>query len=450
MKARRFLPVVIIALSIAIVAYWISAKPKPKTRPQVEKSWAVTSEPVHFQALSPELELLGVAESPSASQLTAAISAYVDKVLVHEGDHVLKGQLLIQLNKEDIELQIHQRDAEVMNINASIDEENNRYQADLASLKEDKTLLNLAKEAISRQRKLAKSKLTSQELIDNARNAAAKQSLSVTSRELSIKNHTARLSQLQAKLKQAKAQLASSQLDLQRTYIRSPFEGYITSVPASPGNLARVGEVLVKLYDAEHLEVRAQLPQRHVSAVKQALKNGFNMTAIIKQTTDSLDAEKQPIIKLKLARLGAMARQGAGGLDAFFTPLASNDESYVYRLVPGETLPLQVKLNPLPHRFSIPISALYEDNHIYLIKKGRLESHQIKVTGHFLKVTEHAGNTVYETRLIIQPLATDPTPIKENDRVLKTQLPSAIGGLKVNDRSMLPASPVSSKQKVKS
>jgi multidrug efflux pump subunit AcrA (membrane-fusion protein) len=449
MSIKRIVPVAIIALSIAIVAYWMAAKPKPKTRPQVEKSWPVTSKPVHFSALSPELELLGVAESPSASQLTSTVSAYVDKVWVHEGDHVLKGQLLVQLNKDDIELQIHQRDAEVMNINALIEQENNRYQSDLASLKEDKTLLKLAKEAINRQRKLAKSKLTSQELIDNARNTAARQSLSVTSRELAIKNHTARLQQLQAKLKQAKAQLATSELNLQRTYIRAPFEGYITAVPASPGNLARAGETLVKLYDATHLEVRAQLPQRHVAAVKVALKDGFKITAIIKPHADSLLSDKPSPIKLKLTRLGAMTREGTGGRDAFFTLETSTNPNQVSRLIPGETLPLQVTLNPLPHRFAIPISALYEDNYIYLIKKGRLESHKIKVTGHFLKVAHHSENRVYKTRLIIQPLASDPIPIKENDRILTTQLPAAIGGLKVTDRSTESPSPALAKPKEK-
>ena len=265
------LPVAILITAALIATLLMATKPSPPTIESKEKEWLVSIKKTELVTASPELLLLGHVESPFNSQLSTTISAKVETLLVREGQIVKYGDILIQLDPEKIDLVAAQRTADVNELEALIESEHNRFASDKKSLKEEIRLLDIAQQGVGRQAKLKVSNLVAQERYDNAESQRAQQTLAVNARKLNIANHPSRLIQLQARLDRAKAILRNVQIDVGLTQIRAPFDGIVTSVEVSPGELIQAGQTLISIYDKNNIEVRAQLPDKHIKLIKKEI-----------------------------------------------------------------------------------------------------------------------------------------------------------------------------------
>ena len=402
---KRFMPLIIVAITVLIIFFLMASRPIPPTKEQEEKAWTVSTEIAARVPVHPQLELLGSVESPYTTQLSAAINADVVNVPVREGVFVSKGDILVELDEAEARLNLQQKQADVIELEASIIAEKNRYKSDLAALKSEQSLLQIAKRSVERQRKLEKSNLTSQELIDNSSNKLELQALSVNSRQLSIADHTSRLNQLEAKLARAKANVSNAELDLSRTKITAPYNGQITQVNVSPGGRVRPGETIVVLYDSSQIEVRAQIPDKSINLVRASLNAGEPLKASI-----SIYGED---VTLTLNRLSGKTNTGSGGVDGLFKA-TSEDPPFII----GSSVKLTLDLPLLEKAITAPISAVYGTNRIYSIKDQRLVSVNASIIGAYFD--SHG-----QQRLILD------TPLNTGDSFITTQLPNAINGLKV-------------------
>ncbi|WP_250657003.1 efflux RND transporter periplasmic adaptor subunit [Alkalimarinus coralli] len=405
---KRFLPLIIIAITVIIIFFLMASRPVPPTKEQEEKAWAVSTEVATRQPVHPQLELLGTVESPHTTQLSAAINADVIDVPAKEGAYVNKGDILVVLDDAEALLNLQQKQADVVELQASITAEKNRYQSDLAALKSEQALLDIAKRSVARQKKLAKSNLTSQELIDNSSNKLELQALSVNSRELSIADHSARLNQLEARLARANANVENAQLDVARTKITAPYNGQITRVSVSPGGRVRPGESVVELYDSSQIEVRAQIPDKSVNLVQSSLKEGKPLQASVSIYGNT--------VTLTLDRLSGKTNTGAGGVDGLFRATSENPPFII-----GGSVKLTLNLPLINEAITAPISAVYGTGRIYSIEDQRLVSVDAEIIGAYF---DKAG----KQRLILD------TPLRSGATFITTQLPNAINGLKVKAR----------------
>lgn len=405
---KRLIPLIIIAATIIIITLLMASRPIPPTVVQEEKAWAVSTEVATRSPVHPQLELLGTIQSPHTTHLSAAITADVLRVPAQEGAYVAKGDVLVALSDVEAQLNLQQRQADIKELEASIVAERNRYNADQVALKSEQSLLDMAKRAVERQKKLEQSNLTSQELIDNARNKYELQSLTVNNRKLNIADHSSRLKQLNAKLARAQANAKQAELDLMRTQVTAPFDGQITQVNVSPGRRVRLGDALVELYDSSQIEVRAQIPDKSIHLVKSALQQGQSLTA-----TASIYGED---VTLQLSRLSGKTNAGSGGVDGLFT--TTNGHS---PLIIGSSIKLVLNLPLINNAITAPISAVYGTDRIYSIQDHRLIASKASIIGAYF-------NTQGEQRLILD------TPLKTGETFITTQLPNAIDGLKVKVR----------------
>jgi multidrug efflux pump subunit AcrA (membrane-fusion protein) len=425
-KHKWLLPVLILIIAVLIITALVATKPQPPKKETTEKSWLVSSEPLKFRSVSPNIALLGHVESPFDSKLSAAINSDVLSVPVRDGQIVSQGQVLITLDAREIKLYVAQRQADVDELSAQIIAENNRYNSDKSSLVEEQKLLDIATQGVKRQLKLQKSKLGSQERVDSAETLRAQKSLSLNARKLNIADHPSRSNQLTAGLNRAQTLLSDAKIDVERTLIIAPFDGVITAVNVAPGERVQLGQTLVSLYDRKNIEVRAQLPNRYVALVKASLAQGD----LIQASTESYGITNQ----LELKRLSGQANQSTGGIDALFTPLIPTElkpsvlqttETLSSTLILNSTLKVQVTLPPLQNVATLPLSAIYGSDRIYRIEDGRLQSINVTILG------KQLSSTGGQDRVIIQSNA-----LKDGDMITTTQLPTAISGLKVIEREL--------------
>jgi len=199
-------------------------------------------------------------------------------------------------------------------------------------------------------------------------------------------------------------------IDADRAQVKAPFDGVITAVSIAPGERVQMGQALVSLYDRNNMEVRSQIPDRHVSLIQSSLKKGVEIKAYANsygQTT-----------ALQLKRLSGQANLKSGGIDAIFTP-----EKLDHDLLLNNSLQVQVDLPSLNNTFTLPLSAIYGTNRVYRVEEGRLQSINVDILGKQFSVKQSQDRVIIRSKVL-----------KERDTITTTQLPSAISGLKVKVR----------------
>lgn len=406
-KHKHWLLSVLILLgAVAIFLTLILTRPTAPSRPAKEKVWTVRVIEAQPARYSPQLSLYGRIESPSSSTLSSSINAYVEQRLTAEGDAVDAGQLLIQLDNRDASLLLSQKQAEVDRIEALIDAEKVRYQANLKALKIEQELVSLTQRTLERYQDLSSRSLASQNQLDDARRTKQQQALSLNSRQQSIDDYPNQLAQLEAQLKQATAQRDSAALDLERSQITAPFSGRVAEVNIAAGERVRSGDALLTLYATDTLEVRSQVPSRYLPQLHQQLKHGKQIIA-----TATLDG--QPL-KLTLARFAAAVESGSAGVDALFR-IDSGD----YRGEPGRSLSLRLTMPEQDNLLALPPQAIFGTDRIYTVKDHRLQGVTIERVG---DLRDSQG----ESKVLVRSATIQP-----GEPILATQLPNAMTGLLV-------------------
>jgi len=403
---RFLLPLLLVGAGVALFMQLKSSGPQDAPTVVTERRWPVEAVRVQFRELRPTVRLYGRVESPTESRIRSALSTDVRSSFALVGQAVSQDDVLLQLDDVDAKLALAQRQAELAEIEARIESENSRYRNDIAALTQEQQLLALAQSALQRAEKLAQTQAGSQANVDNAREAVARQRLSLSSRQYAIEDHPPRLAQLRARRQQAAAQRDRATRDLERTRVTAPFAGRITAVHVSPGDRVHPGDRLVDLFDITATEVRAQVPNRHLPAIRQSLGDGVTIDAVV-----IMDGSE---FALELTRLSAKIESGEGGVDAFF---GFSDDRPPLEL--GRTMAVLVTLPPQAGVFALPATAIYGADSAYRIRDDRLERVRLQRVGGY-------RNGKWGTWSLFRG-----SGLKTGDTLLANQLPNAVEGLSV-------------------
>ena len=400
----RLLPLLLLGLAILAFLGLRATRPEaPRATPR-EQVYRVSATTVTPDRIRPGITLHARVEAPRKATLEAAVNAEVASLAAREGDWVAEGAELLGLDPRDLDLLLAQREADVAEMEAQLRMERQRADSDRQSLTRERALLDLAGAEVQRAEDLLARQAGSQTLLDQAREKLERQALALHAREREVADHPARLAQYQARLARAGALRDQALLDRQRARVTAPFAGRISRVLVAPGDRVRAGDALVELYATDDLELRAQLPFRYLPAIRAGLTGEAALEA-----TALLDGEP---VSARLDRLGGEAGSG-GGVDALFR-LAATPPG----LIPGRLLELRLALPPESDVVSLPVAALYGLDRIYRLDQARLEGLRVERVGE-----QYLPDT---TRILVRS-----PQLRTGDRILTTQLPNAVTGLKV-------------------
>ncbi|WP_328983662.1 efflux RND transporter periplasmic adaptor subunit [Thiorhodovibrio winogradskyi] len=433
------LPLLIIAGALGLFRFLKATKPEQPPPKVQERVWRVAVERVKPQALAPELTLYGQVETPDLLSLTASANAWVEQVAVRDGDRVAQGDVLIALDPRDFEPRIAQARAEVEELQASIESENNRHQTDLLALEQEQRLLELAGQSVERQQRLKTQKVGAEQSLDEAEQQQAQQALSVSNRKMSIADHPSRLRGLQAKLASSQARLEQLELEYERARLTAPYDGVIANVDVTEGDQVSRGEVLLTLYARASLEVRARIPAPYQDEILATLNAGQVLSASAQVAGTE--------VKLRLARLDGEAQ--ASGIDGLFQ-ITNHDE--LVRI--GQLLTLRLARDAQSDAVALPMAAVYGGERVYEIQAQRAQTQDDGAGLDQERPDEQQQNKQQQTEKAASPLlrmrAVDidmlgtrlgadgrelalvrSPELTAGDRVVITHLPNAIDGLRV-------------------
>ena len=198
-------------------------------------------------------------------------SEHIDKILVQEGDHVHKGQLLATLHKERMQAQYAAAEAKVASQKAIVarfeagsrPEEIRQARADVAAAK---ARLHDARLTYDRNEKLFKKKAVSRQIVDDALAGmdTARADLKVVEEALALAIEGPRredIDEARAMLKVDEAQLALAAEVLKDTELYAPSDGVIRNRILEPGDMATPQTPVFSLALTDPVWVRSYAPE---------------------------------------------------------------------------------------------------------------------------------------------------------------------------------------------
>ena len=414
MLKKILIPSIIFILAIVFFKMMIATKDQSPAIEINEHVWRVKQHIVDKQSLSPVITLYGRVETSALLNAAAPAPSQVAKVLVKEGEHIDKGQLMLSLDKADFEPLVMQAQAKVKELNALIKSDQLRHKINLQSLKNEKKLLRLSEKALVRAEKVKKQNLGSISETEQAMQQVEKQRLSYNVIQFSVDEHQNRQEQLEARLIQAEADLRKNTLALERSQITAPFSGVVAKVNVAQGDRVNNNEKLLSFYSTEHLEIRAKLPVSVLSEIQKSIADSHSLNG-----DASSGSQQVPIL---LERISGEAQ--ASGVDAIFSISA---EQVNFRI--GAIVVVRLQRPARDNMIKVPYQAMYGSDRLYQIKDNRLQSINVKSIGEYYTrgMAIDSKSLAQESELLIES-----DELKAGDTILATHLPNAFSGLKVD------------------
>ncbi len=380
-------------------------RPSEPQKPATDTSPRVLVELARPGQFSPQLSLFGRIESPASATLSSSVVALVQKAVALPGDRVSKGDLILQLDPREAALARAQAEASLAQAEAQKSAAIKRHQSDRKALALEQQLTRLAQENVDRLERLRQTNLVSQIQLDEARQGLTRQQLSLETRQLAVSNYQNDLRRLESDISRARAARDQADLDLARSQVHAPFDGRITALHVAEGERVQPGAPLISLYADQGIEIRAQIPLSHLPEVRAGLNNGGLAGELL------IENRRLP---LRLARLAGEVERGRGGVDGLFV-LEHSDVTPEL----GRPLPMVLSLPPRDGLLALPAAALHGLDRVYrLDNEDRLQTVPVERIGESLQADG-------QRRLLFQG------DFKAGDRIVVTQLPGAIDGLKV-------------------
>ena len=402
-RGRRWLfPLLVLVLGGALGSWLMSNKVSSVAKAEA----SVTVDPLldaptvsavtpRAQAHAPQMQLYSQLQSRQQVSVTSPANADVLAVRVQEGDSVLAGAVLIELDTRALARKVNQLAARRQDLNARRGLEAQQFDSNEEALTIERNLVTIARRSVERLTDLKARNLTSAADMEAAERTYQNQLLALQNRELAIDRFRLVDQQYQAQGVDLDSQLDQANQALSEATITAPFAGRVSRVQVQVGAQVQSGAALLTLVDPDQQQLVAWAAASSLAGVD--LLSGLLGTLALDSPNDSPNDTQT----LGVALSYVDPASDGGSLRLFFAtdPGANN-------LVLNRYYRLWVDL-PQVEAFAVPQTAVYSDQYVYRVENDALVRVPVQMVGDRLQdgqlwrlVTgDLAGATVLSTRL---------------------------------------------------
>lgn len=217
---------------------------------------AIRHEPENYEAT-------GAISAQTASVLSSKIMGVIRQVNVREGDHVKKGQVLVNIDPRQVNAQYQQAQAALSEARKAETAAVSSHNAAVASAE-------LARATYERYVNLMKNESASRQEFDE-----------VTSRyrqaQAAAAQSQAMVEASRSRIRQAEAAVSGAAVSENDARITAPYDGVIVAKMVEPGSLAAPGAPLLKIDNVQSLRADAMIPEN----ILQSVSSGQVLTVTI-------------------------------------------------------------------------------------------------------------------------------------------------------------------------
>lgn len=212
----------------------------------------------------------------------APIATTVKRILVKEGDHVRKGQLLLQLDDDDIRSQAARAQAQLKTAQAN----QSAPQAEVQTINDQLAKARLARDTAQHNldalQRLQQQGSASPAEVQKAQGTLKSAEADVTLYEEQQKNRYSQPEQarIEAQIADAQAAYDSAENALRKSSVRAPFDGVVYSLPVKSGAFVQTGELLLQVADLSRVLVRAFVDEPDVGRLQLGQKSEITWNAV--------------------------------------------------------------------------------------------------------------------------------------------------------------------------
>jgi len=209
----------------------------------------------------------------------APIATTVRRLLVKEGDRVRKGQLLLDLDNDDIRAQAARAQAQIKAAQANLAAtKNSGTQEEILTLNAQLAKTRAARDTAQRNLDSLK-RLQQQGAASEGEVRQAETTLQTTQADLNLLEQKQKgrysppeVASTEAQAAQAQAAYESAQSALGKSSVRAPFDGIVYSLPVKLGAFVQAGDMLLQVADLSHVLVRAFVDEPDVGRLQMGQK----------------------------------------------------------------------------------------------------------------------------------------------------------------------------------
>jgi HlyD family secretion protein len=239
----------------------------------------------------------------------APIATTVKHLLVKEGDHVRKGQLLLQLDDADIRSQAARAQAQIKSAQAEQSELNTGgTQPEVLTLNAQLVNARSARDAAQRNVDALR-RLQQQGAASSGEVRAAEENLQRAQTDLTLAEQKKadpfsqpEAAKVQAQTADAQAAYDAAEDALQKSSVRAPFDGVVYSLPVKQGAFVQAGDLLLQEADLSHVLVRAFVDEPDIGRLQAGQKVEVTWDAVPGRTWTGALSTVPSTVKLHTSR----------------------------------------------------------------------------------------------------------------------------------------------------
>ena len=235
----------------------------------------------------------------------APIATTVKKLLVREGDHVKKDQLLVQLNDAKARSQAAQAKAQVLSADADfsgIQSGGNREEVLTleSQIVKARTACDTAQRNVDALRRLQQQNAASPGEVTNAEDQLKRTTADLNLLLQKQKNRYSQpeITRVDAQKSEAQAAYAAAEDVLNQLNIRAPFDGVVYSLPVLQGAYLSPGDLVLQEADLSKVRVRAFVDEPDVGRLAPGDKIDVTWDAMPDRTWEGSVSVIPAVIKL--------------------------------------------------------------------------------------------------------------------------------------------------------
>jgi membrane fusion protein, multidrug efflux system len=203
----------------------------------------------------------------------------IASIYASEGDSVIKGELLVELDSSDLVAQKQQALASKNQATASSNQAIAKYNFDLLSIKIQEVALEKAKEDLDRASVQFQDKILTREQFDHARKTyeSAKAQLDAANAQVNVSKSM--IQSAQSNIRTVGAQVSTIETQLKNTRIYAPSSGRIAKRWQLPGDVAQPGQPIFTITKDSALYITSFFEETKIVYLHLGKKVDFTIDA---------------------------------------------------------------------------------------------------------------------------------------------------------------------------
>ena len=404
----------VLLVAIVIAATLVIMRPKAERQVPEQKGRLVEVFPARAENIQMVVESFGTVAPRESLKLVAQVPGQVVDInpAFKEGSFIEKGTRLIQIDPRTYSLEVKRRKVQIKESEAEL----KRLKQEVVNLESRVKIAEsdvvLARNEYLRLKKLIERKVIAQSQMDRAEQAylASRERLQALENQLALIGP--QKEQLIAAREMAEVMYQQANLDLERSGISAPFDGWVLEKAIEVGQHVNVGQQLGSIYKAGELDIEVNIPTREFKWLPAGIGEGTYVAAdIIFKNTGDPQVWQGRVARVK-ARMDERTRTLPVVIEVDDTAKAAASDGG-FRLRPGMFVTIKIKGEAVDHVFVLPRHTVYPGDVVYTLKDDHLIIKDVGIL------------RSYKDSVIINE------GLSEGDQIINTPLTGVVDGMSV-------------------